>query len=353
MSHGLVVGKFYPPHAGHHYLIDTAVAECDDVTVVVCDSGPETYPARQRGRWIQDRHPSVRVLLCFDDTPVAYTDETWGYFLDALMQALDDSLLSPYGNGNKPYPDVVYSGEDYAQEFAERLTHRYDQRIARHAFPERVTARVVDRLELPISGTQCRNDLRSMWNYLASATRADLCKRVVVCGAESTGTTTLAKALAEHYQTVCVPEYGRHFDWAVGKHHEWTHEDFLHIAGEQRRWEDNLARLSGPVLICDTDEYATAMFHEVYLGEAAPGIRPPQPADLYIVTDHGIPFEDDGTRFNSGRRGWMTGWLGEHLPRPRLVSGSREQRLERATRMIDPLLHWDFADPVEYAQAQQ
>jgi hypothetical protein len=95
------------------------------------------------------------------------------------------------------------------------------------------------------------------------------------------------------------------------------------------------------------------MFHEVYLGEAAPGIRPPQPADLYIVTDHGIPFEDDGTRFNSGRRGWMTGWLGEHLPRPRLVSGSREQRLERATRMIDPLLHWDFADPVEYAQAQQ
>jgi HTH-type transcriptional repressor of NAD biosynthesis genes len=34
-------------------------------------------------------------------------------------------------------------------------------------------------------------------------------KRVLIVGAESTGKTTLAIALAEHYQTTWVPEFGR------------------------------------------------------------------------------------------------------------------------------------------------
>ena len=35
------------------------------------------------------------------------------------------------------------------------------------------------------------------------------CLRVVLYGPESTGKTTLAKALADHYQTVWVPEFAR------------------------------------------------------------------------------------------------------------------------------------------------
>ena len=29
--HGLVIGKFYPPHEGHHLLISTAAAICERV----------------------------------------------------------------------------------------------------------------------------------------------------------------------------------------------------------------------------------------------------------------------------------------------------------------------------------
>ena len=65
----------------------------------------------------------------------------------------------------------------------------------------------------------------------------------------------------------------------------------MHIAREQRRWENNLARESrNGLLICDTDEYATAMFKEVYLGARGPEIEAladESPADLYLVTDHG------------------------------------------------------------------
>jgi len=360
MSHALVVGKFYPPHAGHHYLINKAIRECEKVTVAACYSSVENIAIEDRQAWLYDAHgersETFEVITVKDDTPVAYTDETWGFFLDALMESLD-------WQGELGYPDTIYSGESYAPEFAERLDRRYDDRIARDlsdSFPDKGTVRaiVVDRNEIgfQISATAVRSKPQAYWDYLAPATRAGLAKRVVICGAESTGTTTLAKALAQHYRTTVVPEYGRHFDWAVGKHHKWTHADFIHIAEEQKRWEDKLARVSeNGLLICDTDEFATAMFSEVYLGEQTPeiiDIAKLSAADLYIVTsDLGVPFEDDGTRHDSGRRPWMTQWFATNLPSNTAeVFGDHETRLKVAIQLIDKMLQqgWHIEDPIEY-----
>jgi HTH-type transcriptional repressor of NAD biosynthesis genes len=98
------------------------------------------------------------------------------------------------------------------------------------------------------------------------------------------------------------------------------------------------------------------MFHEVYLGEPYPyllRLAHETPADLYILTDYvGVPFEDDGTRFNSGRRSWMTDWFEKHLPGPVVkVGGSPEIRVSMAVNAITPIMTWDIADPIEYAQA--
>ena len=35
---GVVIGKFYPPHKGHNYLIDTALKNSDEVDVLVVDN---------------------------------------------------------------------------------------------------------------------------------------------------------------------------------------------------------------------------------------------------------------------------------------------------------------------------
>jgi HTH-type transcriptional repressor of NAD biosynthesis genes len=362
---GLAVGKFYPPHRGHSKLIQTMLNECPIGLVAVCHSSVENIPVEDRIAWLKEAHPDAIFFPVFDDTPVEYTDQTWGWFLDALMDGLDgvcgggyDGFLEP----PIPYPDRVYSGEHYASEFAERLNQRYDERIFRDEpmFPDQdtITHRQLDRSELICRATDFRKNPTRFWPQLIPGARAALCKRVVVCGAESSGTTTLAKALGNWYQTTVVPEYGRHFDWAVGKWHEWTSEDFSHIAREQKRWEDNLARQSdNGVLICDTDEFATAMFHEVYLNTQRPDLIAEAErhlADLYIVTDHiGIDFEDDGTRYNSGRRPWMTSWFMSHLPEDRtiLVEGPRDIRVSQAVNAVHPILTWEIADPIEYAQA--
>jgi NadR type nicotinamide-nucleotide adenylyltransferase len=171
-------------------------------------------------------------------------------------------------------------------------------------------------------------------------------KRVVIIGSESSGTTTLARALAEHYLTVWVPEYGRVY--SEGRQYTrqaWRSDEFTFIALEQARMEDGLATLANKVLICDTDPFATAIWHERYLGsrsDAVWEIAARRKYDLYVVTDVNIPFEHDSIRDGESFRQWMQGRFIEELskgPTPMIVvSGPHEERFAAAVKRLDEIL---------------
>jgi NadR type nicotinamide-nucleotide adenylyltransferase len=175
--------------------------------------------------------------------------------------------------------------------------------------------------------------------------------RICVVGAESSGTTTLSRLLAEYYKTVWVPEYGRLYTerWKEGGIntfvYHWRTEEFVHIAKQQQKDEDHLAREANRVLICDTDALATCIWHQRYVGTWSPeveAIANRRKYDLYIVTDCDIPFQHDGVRDGQHIRPWMTQRFTEELTkrasRWMLVKGNREDRLARATQEIDKLL---------------
>jgi HTH-type transcriptional regulator, transcriptional repressor of NAD biosynthesis genes len=171
-------------------------------------------------------------------------------------------------------------------------------------------------------------------------------KRVVVIGSESSGTTTLARALAEHYRTVWVPEYGR--TYSEGRQpcgQPWRSDEFTFIAIEQARMEDALASLANRTLICDTDPFATAIWHERYMGQPSEAVREivnGRRYDLYIVTDASIPFVQDDIRDSEPLRQWMQERFVEDLarmPTPMIVvSGPHEERFAAAVSRIDELL---------------
>jgi NadR type nicotinamide-nucleotide adenylyltransferase len=192
-------------------------------------------------------------------------------------------------------------------------------------------------------------------------------KRVCVVGAESTGTTTLAQQLAAHYHTEWVPEYGREYSERLAAegidlwHYRWRSEEFTHIARVQLEREDHAAEnlvdedSSGaysafkdavcPLLICDTDALATAIWHERYMGERSPEVESMARArhyDLYILTGCEIPFVQDGIRDGENIRQWMTGRFEEELDREKRtwikVSGTPEERLQAAIAAVDALL---------------
>lgn len=189
-------------------------------------------------------------------------------------------------------------------------------------------------------------------------------RRIVVVGAESTGTTTLARDLAARLSVPWVPEYlRRHAEeraaeagsiWDV----VWSPADFDQVAEEQDRLDREVisAWLSdpdgcrptptGPLVICDTDALATAMWSRRYLGAPAPrflqraAARPPA---LYLLTSpEGVDFHQDGLRDGEHLRGEMTEWFRTALREQEVpwveVTGDPSTRVELALRAIEELV---------------
>lgn len=324
-ARGLVIGKFWPPHRGHAYLIEEALAGCRELTVAVCDHPAQSPPpATLRAAWLREMFPAARVVLVRD----LERDDDSQAWADYVPRCLGWT------------PDVVFSSEPYGPVFARLMGAAH-----RSVDPERTL--------IPCSGTQVRACPSSAWDFLTPPARAWYVVRICALGAESTGTTTLARDLAEHLETAWVPEYGR--DYWVEKmergHLDWSSDEFLHIAREQARREDTLAREARRILVCDTDAFTTTVWHERYVGTPHPEVEnlaeqrraPGTAISLYLLTPPDVPFEQDGTRDGEHIRDWMQQRFIERLEatsRPWIqVSGSRLERVEQAVRAIRRLGH--------------
>ena len=354
-EHGLIVGKFYPPHAGHHALIDAAVAACERVTVVVAPSSRESVPLHLRLAWLREAHgPTVRFVGVHDDHPVDYADPAiWDLHLAVFRSAVGADRV-----------DAVFSSEAYGEE----LARRFDA--------EAVTVDLA-RAKVPVSGTAVRADPVAHWEMLGPGVKGWLARRVIVVGAESTGTTTIARALARHYRlrggvwarTAWVPEFGRELTIrkldalrlvrpeAGVAEVTWHPEDFVTVAATQNATEDLAARAGSPILFGDTDALATTIWAERYLGSCSPAVAEQvRPPDLYLLTDDvGVPFVDDGLRDGAAIRSWMTGRFREALAAqgvPSLIlTGPYPARLRAAVAACDDLLErgWSFAPPLSHS----
>jgi NadR type nicotinamide-nucleotide adenylyltransferase len=202
------------------------------------------------------------------------------------------------------------------------------------------------RRKVQISGTRIRKDPYAHWDFLEAPVRAWYAKRVCVLGAESTGTTTLARALAEMLDTPWVEEYGREYSARKmsGGDAEWRTEEFIHIAEEQNRLEELAARRADRVLVCDTNSFATVLWHRRYVGAHSPAVEEVAHrtrCDLYLLTGDELPFVQDGLRDGEHIRhrmhDWFEGALRSQAVPWKLLRGSHEARLEAAATSVAAL----------------
>jgi len=221
-----------------------------------------------------------------------------------------------------------------------------------------------------VNATDLRRNMFEAWDTMSAPAKAHFCYRVVVTGAESTGTTSLAEDLATHYKTPCVPEYGREYWMEHGEDAPWSSSEFTTIVNRHLAVESDLAQKANRVLICDTDPLATHLWHRSYCGaypEPSLASHADRRYDLYLLTCPDFPFVQDGTR-NEERRQVMHTWFEECLAtletsnpmvklRSRLhqrpadpaqaassrvvhLRGSRESRLAEAIAAIDSLVQF-------------
>jgi NadR type nicotinamide-nucleotide adenylyltransferase len=166
-------------------------------------------------------------------------------------------------------------------------------------------------------------------------------RRVAILGAESTGKSTLAAALAIHYKTVWVPEYLREFVETEGR--VPFEQDQFRIAQIQMERERAAEAGASRFLFCDTTPFMTAIYSGVYWGRVDP-----QLAALDLLHDYAVtlvaapdgPWVPDGLQRDSAAvRQAVHQAVIDKLERRSiaytLVTGSLEQRIPQAQRALD------------------
>ncbi len=320
MKRGIVLGKFLPPHAGHVYLIEVARRLCDSLTVVVDRLADETIPGELRRAWLAELFPDVRVVRLADENPQDPREhpDFWAIWRTSLIAALGFA------------PDVVFASEAYGAKLAEVLGAELvpvDPRREAHA----------------ISGTEVRADPWRHWDALPRVVRPWFLRRVSIFGPESTGKTTLARALAERHGTRWVPEIARAI--LEAKEGACTPAELGLIARAQAASEDALAFDARRLLFCDTDPLATAVWSEALFGACPEEVRAPARGRGYALTlllDVDVPWVADPVRYlPEARRSFFDACaraLEAEGRRVAVIRGGFETRFAAACAAIDTLV---------------
>ncbi len=170
--------------------------------------------------------------------------------------------------------------------------------------------------------------------------------KIALFGPESTGKTTLAKQLADYYETEWVPEFAR--DYLQEKWEENQHicvaDDMMPIAYGQTALENEKLATANKYLFCDTNLMVTKVFSEMYYGFCDPLLNEAalkHEYDLFFLTDIDVPWEKDDIRDTPEGRETVFSVFKQTLidtKKPFIIlSGDKETRLAKAISIIDNL----------------
>lgn len=321
---GFILGKFMPVHTGHLFLIEQALANSAELTVLVCSTPREPIDGKLRYGWMQEcmkHHQRVKVIHVPDDVP-SYPHEHPDF------AAIWTRLLRHYLDADT---EVIFTSEEYGDQVAEWLS-------IKHCCID------LNRQTFPVSATQIRENPLAHWSFIPEPVRPYFVTKIVLTGPESTGKSTLCMELAKHYQTQFVAEFGR--EYFIQKKGVFTHDDYVHIAETQLRLENEAAINSNGLLFCDTDPMVTAIWAEVYKIDVPAKVKilsSTSKYNLHLLLDIDIPWEDDGTREFPHLRNWHFNRIKQELILQKrkfvIISGMYEDRRTAAIQVLDTYLN--------------
>lgn len=288
MTRALVLMKAMPPTKGHERLIRFAKGFSRHGWVLM-DTAPDEPLQTQRWDWLSHRVFDGLGWQA-DWLKVDDQDPESDGFWERWKSRIDD-----YGHF-----DLVIGSDPYCAKVAEVIGARY---IPYDPYRE---------LEW-IHATSIRE--RPLLNFAQVATdfQKHMRTTVTVFGAESTGKTTLSKALAHRWNATT--EWV--FEWAR-PYLEATGQTVVDLQAMEDIWrgqyaaEENAERFASDkaFIVRDTDLYSTIGYWEQPHWQEELG-EPPlsllvdaakHRADLYIITSSNIPFEKDPLRYGGDHR---------------------------------------------------
>lgn len=280
-----MLGKYAPLHKGHQLVIETALAEMDELLVMIYDSPEVTaIPLTVRANWLRKIYPQIQVIEAWDGpTEIGYTSEIKKKHEDYILKQLESKKITHF-----------YSSEFYGEHVSQALG---------------AVNRLVDcdRQTFPISGTQVRRDAYAFREYLHPYVYRDLITHVVFLGAPSTGKTTIASQLAKEYNTVWMPEYGREYWEKHQINRRLSLSQLVELAKGHLEREEALLLQANQYLFTDTNTLTTYQFSLYYHKTVAPELAELAHQaifryDLLFICDSDIPYDDTWDRSEEANR---------------------------------------------------
>jgi NadR type nicotinamide-nucleotide adenylyltransferase len=279
-----------PLHRGHQLMIETALAQVDELTIVVYDTYIDYHwdkimPVEKRAKWVADLYPEAHNIVTMrDELEGSYEDHDDPKYAKLYADQLE--FLGPFTH--------VFSSEDYGDPFAEALG-------AESVFvdPERTLQ--------PISGTMLRENMYKYRAYVNPLVYRSLIQKVVFVGTESTGKSTLAKRMAEEYETLYTEEFGRTL-WIDRAEQgvKPSYHDLLTVGQTQYAQEQAAALHSNRYLFCDTNAWTTMLWSQMYYDSADARLidlaRRTKNDYVWFLCDNDFEWIQDGMRELEGEK---------------------------------------------------
>lgn len=170
--------------------------------------------------------------------------------------------------------------------------------------------------------------------------------RITTYGPESTGKTTLARDLAEYFNTTWIVEFARDFlEEILDKEGRICEEkDLLPIAIGQTAIENEALNRATKYLFCDTNALVTKVYSDIYYNHCSPEIEEAARLhhyDLFFLTDKDVPWEADGLRDSQEYRDSSFEIFKQNLidyNKPFIqINGNKKERLEKAVKIVTDL----------------
>jgi HTH-type transcriptional repressor of NAD biosynthesis genes len=317
---GLTLGKFAPFHKGHQFLIDTALAEMDELYVLIYDTSVTTVPLSIRTRWIKELYPAVTVISGWCGPE--------GYSTERAFEIMQEQYILAMLNGTKI--THFYSSEFYGAHVSKALG-AVDRRVDE------------SRKAVPVSATMIRENPYQYREFLSDNVYKDLIAKVVFVGAMSTGKSTLTEALAQKYHTTFASEYGRDY-WAEHQvNRRISLEAFDEIARGHIEREEQALLSANKYLFVDTNAITTYMYALDYHGKAPEyltrlALENARRYDLFFLCDDDIPYDDTWDRSGDQKRRVFQKQIIADLQERRipyiLLRGSLEERIRKVDQIL-------------------
>ena len=164
-------------------------------------------------------------------------------------------------------------------------------------------------------------------------------QRIAITGPESSGKTTLARALAAHFGVPWVPEFAR--EYLEGLDRPYVEDDLLRIAEGQLEAEQRIASGRPAMLVCDTDLLVVRIWSQEKFGRVDPRLEELVDGTEYhrtLLCRPDLPWEPDPLRENPHDRDRLFGLYEQELNALgrtyAVIQGERTERLHRAVHAV-------------------